>query len=137
MSMRPEIQERMDKAIRNTRLYNELFDLIVTTTEVSFSESAEQTAENQFKVIYDSALDIQVTCNDNEYNTITVNIIHNQVGCVATLSINIHGTMEESYHNIPRTYRMTIYDYADAISEALEQFINDINTPATPSGEGE
>ena len=137
MSMRPEIQERMDKAISNTRLYNELFDLIVTTTEVSFSESAQQVNENQFRVDYQSALDIQVICNDNEYNTLTINVMYNSTDLVAVLNVTIHGTMEESYHNVPRAYRMTIYDYADAVSEALEQYINDQNTPVTPSGEGE
>lgn len=137
MSMRPEIQERMDKAIRNTRLYNELFDLIVTTTEVSFSESAQQVNENQFRVDYQSALDIQVICNDNEYNTLTINVMYNSTDLVAVLNVTIHGTMEESYHNVPRAYRMTIYDYAGAVSEALEQYINDQNTPVTPSGEGE
>lgn len=133
--MRPEIQERMDKAIRNTRLYNELFDLIVTTTEVSFSESAQQVNENQFRVDYQSALDIQVICNDNEYNTLTINVMYNSTDLVAVLNVTIHGTMEESYHNVPRVYRMTIYDYADAVSEALDSFIN--GGTSTNSNDGE
>lgn len=123
--MKQEIQARMDRAIANARLFNELFDLMVTTAETSFEVTSVCVSDNNFRINYDDgALDIDIICNDNEYNTITINITYNSSIVVGVMNVNVHGGMEESYHSVPRAYRLQIYDFADAVSEALDGFID-------------
>ena len=127
--MKPEIQQRMNDAIRNTTLYNTLFDLVVTTTEESFSETATCIYENGFKVST-SNLDITIICNDNVYNTISASIDYTPTNSrVADLDINIQGVMNETYHTIPKACRAAIYGYANDLYDALEGFIDTEEIP--------
>jgi hypothetical protein len=125
--MKQSIQERMDTQIGLTTLYNTLFDLIVTTTETSFETLSTNPADNMYVVSTDS-LRIDVICNDNQYNTITVNIINkldsNETN-IGTIQVNINGDVDESTHNIPRAVRRTINDYIEAIYEVIDEWINE------------
>lgn len=125
--MKQSIQERMETQIGLTTLYNTLFDLIVTTTETSFETQSTNPTDNMYVVSKDS-LRIDVICNDNQYNTITVNIINtidsNETN-IGTVQININGDIDESMHNIPRAVRRTINDYIEAVYEVIDEWINE------------
>lgn len=128
--MRQEIQQRMNESIRNTTLYNELFDLVVSTTETSFNESAVMIYDNGFKVEASNIV-VTIICNDNVYNTISVSIDYTPTNSrVADLDINIQGVMNETYHTIPKACRTAIYGYANDLYDALEEFINTEDIPS-------
>lgn len=125
--MKQSIQERMETQIGLTTLYNTLFDLIVTTTETSLATQSTNPAENMY-VVTTASLRIDVICNDNQYNTITVNIIgkvSETESNIGTLQININGDIDESLHNIPRTLRKAINDYIDDIYDAIDGWIDE------------
>jgi hypothetical protein len=125
--MKPSIQERMQRQINLATTYNTLFDLIVETTETSFSATATNPADNQYNVLTES-LQVNVICNDNEYNTITVfiyNLTVTENVQIGVLQININGDMDESLHNIPRAVRRVVNDYIDDIYDALDSWIDD------------
>ena len=124
--MKPSIQERMQRQINLATTYNTLFDLIVETTETSFSATATNPADNQYNVLTES-LQVNVICNDNEYNTVSVFIYNPAVTenvQIGVLQININGDMDESMHNIPRTLRRIVNDYIDAVYDALDSWID-------------
>lgn len=126
--MKPGIQKRMDDAIANTTLYNELFDLIVTTTETSFSETATELMDNCYRVTYDNKLEIIITCNDNVNNTLSVSVNYTPASQhIADFGISITGNLEETYHTVPRAVRSALFGYADDIAEALDSFIDENN----------
>lgn len=124
--MKPSIQERMQRQINLATTYNTLFDLIVETTETSFSATATNPADNQYNVQTES-LQVNVICNDNEYNTVTVFIYNTAVTenvQIGVLQININGDMDESMHNIPRALRRIVNDYIDDVYNALDSWID-------------
>ena len=128
--MRQEIQQRMNESIRNTTLYNELFDLVVSTTETSFNESAVMIYDNGFRVEANNIV-VTIICNDNAYNTISVSIDYTPINSrIADLDINIQGVMNETYHTIPKACRAAIYAYANDLYDALEEFIDTANIPS-------
>lgn len=128
--MRQEIQQRMNESIRNTTLYNELFDLVVSTTETSFNESAVMIYDNGFRVEANNIV-VTIICNDNAYNTISVSIDYTPTNSrIADLDINIQGVMNETYHTIPKACRAAIYGYANDLYDALEEFIDTANIPS-------
>lgn len=124
--MKPSIQERMQRQINLATTYNTLFDLIVETTETSFSTTATNPADNQYNVQTES-LQVVVICNDNEYNTVSVfiyNLAVTENVQIGVLQININGDMDESMHNIPRALRRIVNDYIDAVYDALDSWID-------------
>lgn len=124
--MKPTIQERMERQIALTTKYNQLFDLIVTTTETSLGITATNPADNQYNV-EDTDLVISIVCNDTQYNTVTVYISNpasQENPQVGVLTININGDMDESLHNIPRTIRRKINDFIDDVYDALDSWID-------------
>lgn len=124
--MKPTIQERMERQIALTTKFNQLFDLMVTTTETSLETTATNPAGNQYDV-ETAELRVNVICNDNEYNTITIYIydpateVNSQIG---VLQININGDMDESMHNVPRAIRRIVNNYIDDIYDALDSWID-------------
>ena len=125
--MKPSIQERMERQIALATTYNTLFDLMVTTTETSFSATATNPADNQYNVQTES-LQVNVICNDNEYNTISVfiyNLAVTENVQIGVLQININGDIDESLHNIPRALRRAVNDYIDDVYDALDSWIDD------------
>ena len=124
--MKPSIQERMQRQINLATTYNTLFDLIVETTETSFSATATNPADNQYNVQTES-LQVNVICNDNEYNTISVfiyNLAVTENVQIGVLQININGDIDESLHNIPRALRRAVNDYIDDVYDALDSWID-------------
>lgn len=127
--MKQSIQERMNNQIQKTTLYNTLFDVVVTTSEESLGATSTNPADNQYNIATTDFVSI-VVCNDNDWNTVSVGIDDTALGTqarIADLQINIHGDIEEVYHNIPRSIRRAVMDYVDDIFEAVEQWINDDN----------
>ena len=127
--MKPSIQERMERQIALATTYNTLFDLMVTTTETSLEATATNPADNQYN-IDTTDLNINVVCNDNQYNTITIylyNPASQEGGQLGVLQININGDMDESLHNIPRAIRRKVNDYIDDIYDALDSWIDNLN----------
>ena len=123
--MKPSIQERMERQIEMTTSFNTLFDIVVTTTETSFSQTATQPADNQYNVTT-ADLNVQTICNDNAYNTVTVYIITTgeDAAQIGSLQININGDVDESFHNIPRALRRIINDYVNDIYDAIDSWID-------------
>lgn len=124
--MKPSIQERMQRQINLATTYNTLFDLIVETTETSFSTTAVNPADNQYNV---ETVDLRVTviCNDNDYNTITIyinNLATPENPQIGVLQINKNGDMDESLHNVPRALRRIVNDYIDDVYNALDSWID-------------
>lgn len=126
--MKQSIQERMERQINLATSCNTLFDLIVTTTETSFSTQSTNPADNQYNVIT-STVEADVICNDSQYNTITVYIydIENEHAQIGTLSISLNGDMDESLHNVPRSIRRIVNDYIDDVYDALDSWIDEQN----------
>jgi hypothetical protein len=125
--MKPSIQERMQRQINLATTYNTLFDLIVETTETSFSATATNPADNQYNVQTES-LQVNVICNDNEYNTVSVfiyNLAVTENVQIGVLQININGDIDESLHNIPRALRRAVNDYIDDVYDAIDSWIDD------------
>lgn len=124
--MKPTIQERMERQIALTTKYNQLFDLMVTTSETSFDTTSTNPADNQYN-IDDTDVTVSIICNDNQYNTITI-YINNPAATenpqIGVLSINIDGDMDESLHNIPRAIRRKVNDYIDDLYDALDSWID-------------
>ena len=123
--MKPEIQKRMNDAIASTTIINQLFDLIVETSETSFDRTATFSYGNQFSINTD-LLAVRIVCNDNMFNTLSINIdyvptmIH-----IADFNVTATGTFDESYHNVPKACRNAVFTYASDVSDALESFINE------------
>lgn len=127
--MKQSIQERMNNQIQKTTNYNTLFDVVVTTSEESLGVTSTNPADNQYNLETVNFVSM-VVCNDNEWSTITIGIDDLALGTqarVADLQINIHGDIEEVYHNIPRSIRSAVMNYVDDIFEAVEQWINGDN----------
>jgi hypothetical protein len=124
--MKPSIQERMERQIALATTYNTMFDLIVTTTETSFSVTATNPADNQYNV-ETADIRINVICNDNDYNTITI-YIYNPATLenpqIGVLQINKNGDIDESLHNVPRAMRRLVNDYIDDIYDAIDSWID-------------
>jgi hypothetical protein len=125
--MKPSIQERMQRQINLATTYNTLFDLVVETTETSFSATATNPADNQYNVLTEG-LQVNVICNDNEYNTVSVfiyNLAVTENVQIGVLQININGDIDESLHNIPRALRRAVNDYIDDVYDAIDSWIDD------------
>lgn len=124
--MKPSIQERMERQIALATTYNTLFDLMVTTTETSFSVTATNPADNQYNV-ETADIRVNVICNDNDYSTITI-YIYNPATLenpqIGVLQISKNGDMDESMHNIPRALRKIVNDYIDDVYNALDSWID-------------
>lgn len=124
--MKPSIEERMNNQIAKTRVYNTLFDIVVTTSETSLGVVSTNPASNQYN-LDTTNFNVGIVCNDNDWNTISVFIDDPAIpeqARVADLQINIHGNIEETYHNIPRSIRRAVMDYVDDIFEAVESWID-------------
>lgn len=124
--MKQSIQERMNNQIQKTTIYNTLFDVVVTTSEESLGVTSTNPADNQYNISTVNFASM-IVCNDNEWSTITIGIDDLALGTqarIADLQINIHGDIEEVYHNIPRSIRSAVMNYVDDIFEAVEQWIN-------------
>jgi len=127
--MKQSIQERMNNQIQKTTNYNTLFDVVVTSSEESLGVTSTNPADNQYNLETINFVSM-ITCNDNEWSTITIGIDDLALGMqarVADLQINIHGDIEEVYHNIPRSIRSAVMNYVDDIFDAVEQWINGDN----------
>ena len=127
--MKQSIQERMNNQIQKTTNYNTLFDVVVTSSEESLGVTSTNPADNQYNLETVNFVSM-VVCNDNEWSTITIGIDDLALGMqarVADLQINIHGDIEEVYHNIPRSIRSAVMNYVDDIFDAVEQWINGDN----------
>ena len=128
--MKQSIQERMERQITLATSYNTLFDIVVSTTELSLETQSTSPADNQYNVVT-SDIESDVICNDSEYGTITVYIYnlsdssHTQIG---TLSISINGDVDESLHNVPRAIRRTVNNYIDDIYDAIDEWIDGANS---------
>lgn len=124
--MKQSIQERMNNQIQKTTLYNTLFDVVVTTSEESLGVISSQPADNQYNLTT-TDFAVAVVCNDNDWNTVSIYIDDpalNEQARIADLQINVHGDIEEVYHNIPRSIRKAVMNYVDDIFDAIEQWIN-------------
>lgn len=124
--MKQSIQERMNNQIQKTTNYNTLFDVVVTTSEESLGVTSTNPVDNQYNISTVNFASM-IVCNDNEWSTITIGIDDLALGTqarIADLQINIHGDIEEVYHNIPRSIRSAVMNYVDDIFEAVEQWIN-------------
>lgn len=124
--MKPSIEERMNNMITKTTQYNTLFDVVVTTSEESLGITSSNPTDNQYNLIT-TDFTVAVVCNDNDWNTVSIYIDDPALGDqsrVADLQINVHGDIEEIYHNIPRSIRRAVMNYVDDIFEAIEQWIN-------------
>lgn len=124
--MKQSIQERMNNQIQKTTNYNTLFDVVVTTSEESLGVTSTNPADNQYNLETINFASM-IICNDNEWSTITIGIDDLALGTqarIADLQINIHGDIEEVYHNIPRSIRSAVMNYVDDIFEAVDQWIN-------------
>lgn len=137
--MRPSIEERMERQLVKTRMYNGMFDTAVTAVEVSTTATATEVTDNQYSVTM-SNLTAYINCSDSDYGTISVGIDYQADGIysrVADLSINVDGTYEENYHSIPKTIRTTVFGIINETIDDVLEFIEDFvpNAVDEPAGE--
>ena len=139
--MRQAIEERMNRQIEKSRTYNGMFDAAVSAVETAASGSAVQVSDNQFSVT-SNTLTTYITCSDNDYATINVNIDY-QTGTgnmqrVANLNVNIDGVYyEETYHSIPRAIRSAVFDIVNDVIDAVCGFLDDQNYSDAVDTDGE
>lgn len=138
--MRQAIEERMNGQIEKSRTYNGMFDAAVTAVETAASGSAVQVADNQFSVT-SNTLTTYITCSDNDYATINVNIDYQadtgNMQRVADLNVNINGAYEETYHSIPRAIRSAVFDIVNDVIDAVCGFLDDQNYTDAVDTDGE
>lgn len=123
--MRPAIEERMNNQIQRVRVYNTLFDLVVTAVEVETGHQAINPVDNQYLITVDP-IRVAIMCNDNDGNTVSIYIdttgdesIH-----LADIQINSDGGVEENYHNIPISLRTNVINIVNAVCDAIDGWIN-------------
>lgn len=138
--MRQAIEERMNRQIEKSRTYNGMFDAGVAAVETATSGSAVQVSDNQFSVA-SNTLTTYITCSDNDYATINVNIDY-QAGTgnmqrVADLNVNIDGAYEETYHSIPRAIRSAVFDIVNDVIDAVCGFLDNQNYSDAVDTDGE
>jgi len=138
--MRQAIEERMNRQIEKSRTYNGMFDAAVSAVESAASGSAVQVSDNQFSVT-SNTLTTYITCSDNDYATINVNIDY-QTGTgnmqrVADLNVNIDGAYEETYHSIPRAIRSAVFDIVNDVIDAVCGFLDNQNYSDAVDTDGE
>jgi hypothetical protein len=139
--MRQAIEERMNRQIEKSRTYNGMFDAAVSAVETAASGSAVQVSDNQFSVT-SNTLTTYITCSDNDYATINVNIDY-QTGTgnmqrVADLNVNIDGVYyEETYHSIPRAIHSAVFDIVNDVIDAVCGFLDDQNYSDAVDTDGE
>lgn len=138
--MRQAIEERMNRQIEKSRTYNGMFDAAVSAVETAGSGSAVQVSDNQFSVT-SNTLTTYITCSDNDYATINVNIDY-QTGTgnmqrVADLNVNIDGAYEETYHSIPRAIRSAVFDIVNDVIDAVCGFLDNQNYSDAVDTDGE
>jgi hypothetical protein len=137
--MRPSIEERMNRQIEKSRTYNGMFDAGVTALETATSESAVEVADNQYTVT-SNTLTSYITCSDNDYATISVNIDYqtaNGMQRVADLTVNVNGIYEETYHSIPRAIRSAVFNIINDVIDAVCGFLDDQNYSDAIDNDGE
>ena len=138
--MRQAIEERMNGQIEKSRTYNGMFDAAVTAVETATSGSAVQVSDNQFSVT-SNTLTTYITCSDNDYATINVNIDYQadtgNMQRVADLNVNINGAYEETYHSIPRAIRSAVFDIVNDVIDAVCGFLDDQNYGDAVDTDGE
>jgi hypothetical protein len=137
--MRPSIEERMNRQIEKSRTYNGMFDAGVTALETATSESAVEVADNQYTVT-SNTLTSYITCSDNDYATISVNIDYQTAGGmqrVADLTVNVNGIYEETYHSIPRAIRSAVFNIINDVIDAVCGFLDDQNYSDAIDNDGE
>ena len=137
--MRPSIEERMERQLVKTRMYNGMFDTAVTAVEVSTTASATEVTDNQYSVTTGN-LTTYINCSDNDYGTISVGIDYQTDGIytrVADLSINVDGTYEENYHSIPRAIRTTVFNIINETIDGVLEFIEDFDPNTVNESAGE
>lgn len=123
--MRPSIEERMNRQIEKAETYNGMFDAGVSAVETATSETAVEVADNQYTVT-SNALTTYITCSDNDYATISVNIDYQGAAGmqrVADLTVNVDGVYEETYHSIPRAIRSTVFNIVNDVIDAICGYI--------------
>lgn len=133
--MRPNIEERMNRQIEKAGIYNGMFDAGVTAVETATSETAVQVSDNQYTVT-SNALTTYITCSDNDYATISVNIDYQGAAGmqrVADLTVNVDGVYEETYHSIPRAIRSAVFNIINDVIDAICTLLED---RAADSGNG-
>lgn len=137
--MRPSIEERMNRQIGKAETYNGMFDAAVTAVETTTSETAVEVADNQYTVT-SNALTAYITCTDNDYATIIVNIDYQAAGGiqrVADLSVNADGGYEETYRSIPRAIRNTVFGIINDVIDAVCGLLDGQATESGNDNDGE
>jgi hypothetical protein len=116
-----------------------MFDAGVTALETATSESAVEVADNQYTVT-SNTLTSYITCSDNDYATISVNIDYQTAGGmqrVADLTVNVNGIYEETYHSIPRAIRSAVFNIINDVIDAVCGFLDDQNYSDAIDNDGE
>lgn len=138
--MKPSIEERMERQLGKTRLYNGMFNAGVESVETTMSVTSVETADNQYTATKDN-FKVYIQCTDNDYSTIIISVDYQtQNGGytrVADLSINSDGVYEENYHSIPRAIRTTIFNIVNNAIDDVVDFIENFDPNAVTSNGGE
>lgn len=121
--MKSEIEQRMQTEITNATKWNQLFDTIVGVTETVFKITMTFVPDNMFEgtpTVGTTRLKINIVCNDNVWDTITVSINNFDTDeRYESLTIDLQGNIREEGVRIPRSIRSTIYEYIDEIDLAI------------------
>lgn len=138
--MKPSIEERMERQLNKTRLYNGMFNAGVESVETTTSSTSVETMDNQYTVDKDN-LKVYIQCTDNDYSTTIISIDYQTTPGgytrIADLSINSDGVYEENYHSIPRAIRGTVFTIVNNAIDDVLAFIEEFDPNAVTSNGGE
>lgn len=130
--MKEVIRRRLERAITVETKINELFDLLLTTTETTFeTESSMQGSDARF-VVKTAELSVYVTCNDQVYDSVRIDVYGiDDITKYTTVLTTIGGKFEENSESIPKSVRKIIKDFIETLNDVFDEFIDSDSTDGT------
>lgn len=125
--MKHEIRERLDKRITKETINHEVFSLIVETTESQWNCTSQMTSENVFEASNTTDGITSTMVINDEYDYTTIILRQPDGNDLGSITCHSNGEINESYNKLPRAIRVVVYDYVDAIAEAIDDYINHRN----------
>lgn len=125
--MKHEIRERLDKRITKETINHEVFSLIVETTESQWNCTSQMTSENVFEASNTTDGITSTMVINDEYDYTTIILRQPDGNDLGSIVCHANGEINESYNKLPRAIRVVVYDYVDAIAEAIDDYINHRN----------
>lgn len=119
--MKDEIKKRMEAKIGFAKKSNELFSEILEVVELELSNDATKLSDDEY-MVQDENLRAFVRCNESTSGTVSINIDYKEQGTIASVNIDLNGSVQDSYFNMPTDIRREINDLVYDICKTADDF---------------